>query len=56
MAVRTTILVPEPLHNKLRQRAQQPGTSRRALIVRAIEKSYSEPRKGRYFMGPLVKR
>jgi hypothetical protein len=49
MAVRTA-------HNKLRQRAQQSGTSMRALIVRAIEKSHSEPRKGRHVTGPLVKR
>jgi hypothetical protein len=56
MAVRTTVDIPEPLHHKLRQRAQQSGTSMRALIVRAIEQTYSEPRKGRYVTGPLVKR
>ena len=27
----------------------------RALIVRAIEQTYSEPQKGRYVTGPLVK-
>jgi hypothetical protein len=55
MAVRTTVDIPEPLHYKLRQCAQQSGTSVRALIVRAIEQTYSEPQKGRYVTGPLVK-
>ena len=27
----------------------------RALIVRAIEQTYTEPKKGRYVTGPLVK-
>jgi hypothetical protein len=55
MAVRTTIVIPEPLPHKLRQHAQQSGSSMRALIVRAIEQTYSEPRKGRNVTGPLVK-
>jgi len=55
MAVRTTIDIPEPLHHKLRQRAQQSCTSMRALIVRAIEQTYSEPPRGSYVTGPLVK-
>jgi hypothetical protein len=55
MAVRTTVLIPEPLHQRLRQRAEESGTSMRALIVRAIEQTYSEPRKGRYVTGPLIK-
>jgi hypothetical protein len=41
--------------NLLGERAQESGTSMRALIVRAIEQTYSEPRKGRYVTGPLVK-
>ena len=54
MAVRTTVDIPEPLHDKLRHRASQSGTSIRALIVRAIEQAYSERRKGEYVAGPLV--
>jgi hypothetical protein len=54
MAVRTTIDIPEPLHNKLRVRAQQAGTSVRALIVRALEQTYSETRRGAYVTSPPV--
>ena len=35
--VRTTIDIPEPLHNRLRDTAAQSGSSIRALVVRAIE-------------------
>jgi len=55
MAVRTTVDIPEPLHDKLRHRAEQSGTSIRALIVGAIEQVYSEPKKGRYVTGPPVR-
>ena len=54
MPVRTTIDIPEPLHNRLRVRAQQAGTSVRALIVRALEQTYSETRRGAYVTGPPV--
>lgn len=43
MAVRTTVDIPEPLHNTLRQRAERSGTSIRSLIVRAIQEAYMEP-------------
>jgi hypothetical protein len=56
MAVRTTVDIPEPLHDALRQRAAQSGTSMRALIIRALEDKYSKRRKGVYVTGPLVKR
>ena len=55
MAVRTTVDIPEPLHNQLRHRAKQSGTSIRALIVKAIEQAYSEGKKSNYLTGALVK-
>ena len=54
MAVRTTVDIPEPLHDLLRRRAEQSGASIRSLIVSAIEQTYSKP-KGRRVMGPLIK-
>lgn len=54
MAVRTTVDIPEPLHQKLRHRAEQTGTSIRTLIVRAIEQSYGGSKKGKYVTGPLL--
>ena len=54
MAVRTTVDIPEPLHDRLRHRAERSGTSIRALIIRAIERVYSEGRKGECVTGPLV--
>ena len=56
MAIRTTVDIPEPLHNRLRHRAEQTGTSMRALIIQALEQTYNTHRKGRYVTGPLVKR
>jgi plasmid stability protein len=55
MAVRTTVDIPEPLHNQLRHRAAQTGTSMRALIIQALEQAYSTRREGKYVTGPLVK-
>jgi hypothetical protein len=54
MAVRTTVDIPEPLHNRLRVRAEQAGTSVRALIVEALDDAYSEKHRGVYVTGPLV--
>jgi hypothetical protein len=54
MAVRTTVDIPEPLHDRLRQKAERSGTSIRALIVRAIEQVYTEGKKGEYVTGPLI--
>jgi hypothetical protein len=56
MAIRTTVDIPEPLHEALRHRATQSGTSMRALIIRALEQSYSTPSKGAYVTGPMIKR
>jgi hypothetical protein len=55
MAVRTTVDIPEPLHQRLRQRAESSGTSIRSLIVRAIEETYTEPKKGERVTGPLIR-
>jgi hypothetical protein len=54
MPVRTTVDIPEPLHDLLRQRAEQSGTSIRSLIVRAIEQVYDESGTGRLVTSPLV--
>jgi hypothetical protein len=55
MAVRTTVDIPEPLHDLLRHRAEQSGTSIRSLIIHAIEQIYQEPGKRRAVTGPLVR-
>lgn len=55
MAVRTTVDIPEPLHEALRHRAEQSGTSMRALIIQALEQTYSaRPKQGKV-TGPLIK-
>ena len=54
MAIRTTVDIPEPLHDRLRHRANQSGTSIRALIIRALEQTYRDREKGGYVTGPLV--
>jgi hypothetical protein len=55
MAVRTTIDIPESLHDLLRHRAQSSGASIRSLVVRAIEQAYTGPAKGSPVTGPLVR-
>lgn len=55
MAIRTTVDIPEPLHEELRKRAERSGASVRSLIIRALEQSYSKPKKGAYVTGPLIK-
>jgi hypothetical protein len=55
MAIRTTVDIPEHLHQSLRERAERSGTSIRALIVSAIEQTYAPARKGKYVTGPMVK-
>ena len=56
MAFRVTVGIPETLHERLRRRAQDTGTSMRTLIVQAIEQAYAEPRKGKFVTGPLVRK
>jgi hypothetical protein len=55
MAVRTTVDIPEPLHERLRHRAESSGTSIRSLIVRALEEKYAEKGKGHRVTGPMVR-
>jgi hypothetical protein len=55
MPVRTTVDIPEPLHDRLRQRAESSGASIRSLIVRAIEETYAEPKRGERVTGPLIR-
>jgi hypothetical protein len=55
MAIRTTVDIPEPVYEALRERAQRTGTSIRALILRAIEDAYQTGRRGAFVRGPLVK-
>jgi hypothetical protein len=55
MAVRTTVDIPEPLHDRLRHTAESSGTSIRSLIVRAIEQVYTGSEKGQPVTGPLVR-
>ncbi len=55
MAVRTTVDIPEPLHDRLRQRAEASGSSIRSLIVRALEETYAVPKKGKKVTGPLIR-
>jgi hypothetical protein len=56
MPARTTIELPESLHQRLRERSRSTGASIRSLIVRAIEQTYAdaEPKKGRPVTGPLI--
>jgi hypothetical protein len=55
MPVRTTVDIPEPLHDRLRRRAESSGTSVRSLIVHALEQTYPGPKKGRQVTGPLIR-
>jgi len=55
MTVRTTVDIPEPLHDRLRNRAERSGASIRSLIVRAIEQAYPDTDKsGEYLTRPLI--
>lgn len=64
MPVRTTVEIPEALHEILRRQAERSGTSMRSLIVRAIEQTYQQPapqpsqqpKKGKRVTGPMIKR
>ena len=56
MPVRTTVDIPEPLHDVLRHRAEQSRSSIRALIIQALEQTYCESGKGARVTGPLVTR
>jgi hypothetical protein len=55
MPVRTTVDIPEPLHNRLKQRSQASGASIRSLIVRALEETYAGAGKKKRVTGPLIR-
>ncbi len=55
MAIRTTVDIPDPLHQILSEKAKTLGTSIRALIIRAIEDAYLPPRKDAVKL-PLIAR
>jgi hypothetical protein len=55
MSIRTTVDIPDPLHDALRERAERTGSSIRSLIIRAIEQTYAIGKHGRYVTGALVK-
>ena len=55
MPARTTVELPESLHERLKQRSQTSGVSIRSLIVRAVEQTYAEPEKKRPVTGPLIR-
>ena len=54
MAIRTTVDIPAPLHDELRRRSENSGTSIRSLIVRALEEKYAGNSKKKPVTGPLV--
>ena len=54
MAARTTIELPELLHERLKERSRSSGVSIRSLIVRAVEQTYAEPKKGTPVTGPMI--
>jgi hypothetical protein len=55
MPVRTTVDLPDPLHDRLRNRAEKSGASIRSLIVRAIEQTYPDTNKsGEVLTRPLI--
>jgi hypothetical protein len=54
MPVRTTVDIPEPLHDRLRHRAESSGTSIRSLIVSALEETYADTKKKKKVTGPLI--
>ncbi len=53
MVVRTTVEIPEPLHDRLRRRAESSGASIGSLIVRALEETYANTK--RKVTGPLIR-
>jgi hypothetical protein len=55
MPVRTTVDIPDPLHDRLRNRAEKSGASIRSLIVRAIERTYPDTNQsGDILTRPLI--
>lgn len=55
MAIRTTVDIPNALHDRLRRLAERSGVSVRVLVIRALEQAYREGGKSGYVTGPLVR-
>jgi hypothetical protein len=55
MAVRTTIDLPDDVHERLRREAAQAGTSMKQLIVKSVVKDFPAPRRKRLLRGPFLK-
>jgi hypothetical protein len=55
MAVRTTVELPESLHDAIKQRADQSGVSMQLLIVRALEQAYAGPALEQPYEKPVKK-
>ena len=53
--IRTTVDIPEPLYERLRDTAERTGSSIRSLIIRALEQTYRMPKAGQAVKGPFVK-
>jgi hypothetical protein len=49
-----TVTIPEALHDTLRRRAEESGTSVDALVVSAIEEKLGERKEGKYVTGPFI--
>jgi hypothetical protein len=54
MPARTVIELPESLHKRLEDCSRSTGVSIGSLIVRAIEQTYAEPKKGTPVTGPMI--
>jgi hypothetical protein len=54
MAVSTTLEIPDALHDRLRQKAEESGVPIGDLIVQAIEHEYGMLRQARLITGPLI--
>ena len=55
MAVRTTVDIPEPLYQTLRDRSRRMNVSIRSLVVRALEETYRPKKKGRLVSLPMIR-
>ena len=55
MSIRTTVDIPEPLHERLRHQAESTGRSVRSLILQALEQSYAGSVDKDAVTGPLVR-
>jgi metal-responsive CopG/Arc/MetJ family transcriptional regulator len=55
MPIRTTVDIPESLHDRLRRKAENSGVSIRSLIIRAIEQTYTDAGKKEPLTEPPVR-